>query len=292
MGKRAPLRKTHLKYVDDMSLAQSIDMKECLIPNINPTRPETFHDRTNHILPSTAYTLQDDLNDLVQYSENHEMKINTKKSKVMMFNTAKKYAGRPTLTLPGMGQENLEVVEKYKLLGVMIRSDLRWHDNSQYICKRGYQRLWMLRRLKKLGASELELLEVYERQIRSVLELAVPAWQPGLTKLESDLIERVQRSAFYIILGQKYESYENALEMLHKERLSVRRVNLCEKFAKRAQKNPMFTNWFYPDDFVPPKIQTRANQCKSKKKNFKPVETRTVRYANSPLPYLTKLLNK
>ena len=134
--------------------------------------------------------------------------------------------------------------------------------------------------------------QIYERQIRSVLELAVPAWQPGLTKLESDLIERVQRSAFYIIRGQKYESYENALEILHKERLSVRRVNLCEKFAKRAQKNPMFTNWFYPDDFVPPKIQTRANQCKSKKKNFKPVETRTVRYANSPLPYLTKLLNK
>ena len=60
-----------------MRLAQSIDMKECLIPNSNPIRPEAFHDTPNHILSSTEYALQEDLNDLVHYAENHEMKINT-----------------------------------------------------------------------------------------------------------------------------------------------------------------------------------------------------------------------
>ena len=42
----------------------------------------------------------------------------------------------------------------------------------------------MLRRLKNLGAKEEELLDVYTKQIRSVLEMAVPVWEPGLTKKE------------------------------------------------------------------------------------------------------------
>ena len=189
-----------------------------------------------------------------------------------------------------MGQENLEVVEKFKLLGVIIRSDLKWYENTQFICKKGYGRLWMLRRLKQLGATESELLDVYEKQIRSVLELAVPVWQPGLNNQDSNQIERVQRTAFYIILGQTYDCYDNALSILDRERLSVRRTKLCEKFAKKTQKTPKFTHWFYPNDFVPPTIHTRANQHKSKNK-YKPVETRTERYANSPLPYMTRLLN-
>ena len=60
---------------------------------------------------------------------------------------------------------------------------------------------------------------------------------------------------------------------------------------RRHKKNSKFTNWFHPNNFVPPTIQTRANQHKSKKDYDKPVKTRAERYANSPLPYMTKLLN-
>ena len=113
------------------------------------------------------------------------MRINQKKSKVMVFNTARHYDFMPTLTLPGMGVgEYLEVVENFKLLGVVVRSDLKWYDNTNHICKKGYQRLWILRRLKKLGATKHELLDIYYKQVRSVLELAVPVWQPGLTQQE------------------------------------------------------------------------------------------------------------
>ena len=88
------------------------------------------------------------------------------------------------LTLSGAGGNNLEIVESVKLLGLKLRSDLRWCDNTDYICHKGYARLWMLRRLKGLCANQAELLDVYEKQIRSVLELAVPVWQPALTKQE------------------------------------------------------------------------------------------------------------
>ena len=37
---------------------------------------------------------------------------------------------------------------------------------------KAYQRLWMVRRLKQMGANDDELLDVYCKQIRSVLEYA------------------------------------------------------------------------------------------------------------------------
>ena len=73
----------------------------------------------------------------------------------------------------------LEVVEQFKLLGVILQSNLKWNSNTEYICKKGYARLWMLRRLKSLGANCDELLDVYDKQIRCVLELAVVVWEPG-----------------------------------------------------------------------------------------------------------------
>ena len=74
------------------------------------------------------------------------MIINKEKTKVMLFNTARIFDGMPQLTLSGMGGENLEVVEKFKLLGVIMRSDMKWYDNTEYICQKGYSRLWMIRR--------------------------------------------------------------------------------------------------------------------------------------------------
>ena len=125
LGKRAPLPNIHMKYVDDLSLAQAINLKECVIPNPNPTHPLNYHERTNHILPACNYTLQEDLNNVSNYANNHQMRINTEKCKVMMFNTGRKIDAGPQLTLPGMGGKYLEVVESFKLLGVKIRADLK-----------------------------------------------------------------------------------------------------------------------------------------------------------------------
>ena len=35
--------------------------------------------------------------------------------------------------------------------------------NTEYICQKGYERLWMLRRLKGLGASEVEMMYIWNR---------------------------------------------------------------------------------------------------------------------------------
>ena len=47
--------------------------------------------------------------------------------------------------------------------------------------------------MKILDIEPLIILDVYEKEIRSILELAVPAWHSGITLKQSRDIERVQK---------------------------------------------------------------------------------------------------
>ena len=71
------------------------------------------------------------------------------KCKVMIFNTRREYDGKPRLSVER--DDYLDVLKVVKLLGIIVSSDLKGSNNSVFICKKGYARLWMLRRLKKLG---------------------------------------------------------------------------------------------------------------------------------------------
>ena len=180
---------------------------------------------------------------------------------------------------------NLEVVEQQKLLGIVVQSDLRWHANTHNMCVKGYSRLWMLRRLKLVGANTDELLDVYQKQVRSVMELAVAVWEPALTVAEDKQIERVQKAAYSIILGDNYNTYSTALKVLGAETLGTRRKKLTLNFAKKAYKHPKYQTWFRSKTGNVP--NTRAE-----KTVLKTVDTRTDKYRDSPLPYLTSVLNQ
>ena len=88
----------------------------------------------------------------------------------MVFNEGRKVDILPQVKL---NQGTLiEVVDDMKLLGIMIRSDLKWHDNTQHIISKSFQRMWIIRNLKKYGAKENLLIEAYTQQIRSITEMA------------------------------------------------------------------------------------------------------------------------
>ena len=131
------------------------------------------------------------------------MVINKKKTKVMLFNTSIKYDCQPELHI---NDEVLEVVSKMKLLGVIITEDLRWRENTRYITKKAFSRIWILRRLKNIGASRRMLIDTYYKQIRTVVEFAAVLWNAGLTQENTSQIERVQKSALCVILGSNYRS--------------------------------------------------------------------------------------
>ena len=77
------------------------------------------------------------------------MQLNPLKTKGMLFNPLHKWDFQPQLTTNG--SDPIEIVEEYKILGYVMRSDLKTTSNTDYICQRAYKRMWILRRLKSLG---------------------------------------------------------------------------------------------------------------------------------------------
>ena len=290
-NRRQIIPNIHMKYVDDLTLAETINVKDSVLPNPdpNPPRPLAYRDRTLHMLPRDQTPVQAELYKMVQYCEENQMRINTDKTKAVLFNTARKYDFMPQLTIDGTNP--LEVVEEFRLLGLVFKSNLSWQANTNQMCQKGFARLWMLRRLKKLGATQSEMIDVYYKQIRCILELAVAVWTPGLNKGESDQIERVQKCALHVIMGDNYQNYDHAAQLLEVDKLSQRRVQLCLNFARRLENHPKYSTWFHPAEEVqPPYIKTRSEKTLVQSK-YTPVPYRTDRFSRSPLPYLTELLN-
>ena len=87
-----------------------------------------------------------------------------------------------------------------------------------------------------MGASDEDILDVYCKQIRSILEFAVPVWNSSITGENISDIERVQKTALHIILGDRYVSYSNALRLSGLDKLSNRRRKFCLSFAKKSLK--------------------------------------------------------
>ena len=162
-----------------------MDLKKQLIEDENNLeKPLTYHSRTEHRLPAENSKTQAQLKAIVKYAEENEMKLNKKKTKVMLFNNA----WTPELVIE---EETIEVVEQLKLLGVQVTSDFKWSTNTAYITKRGYNKLWVIRRLKSSGANTKELCDISCKHVRSILEYAAVVWHSALTVQNSLDIERV-----------------------------------------------------------------------------------------------------
>ena len=271
----------HLKFVDDLTLGEAIDLKKQLVFKGNRQLPDNFHSRTGHILPEENSRVCQQLHSLTNFADNNEMLINYKKTKFILFNNAKNLDFEPNFEING---QQIELVDVARLLGVIVRSDLKWCSNTEDITKKGFKRLWMLRRLKALGATQKRLVDVLVKQVRSLLEIAVPVWHSGLTVAESKDIERVQKAGLQVILGPRYKNYENALAKCGLKTLNQRRVELCTRFAKKSAKHEKHRKWFVPN--------LKTTITRSKQPKYCPVFSRTVRFDKSPLSYLTKLLNQ
>ena len=270
-----------VKFVDDGSIATSIDMKATLtLDSTNRPRPLNFNERTGHTLPPHLNPLQYFISDLENFAVANKMSINGPKTNVMLFNCARKWAFPPEVFFSNGSM--LQVVEKVKLVGIMITNDLKWEENTKYLCTKARQKLWLLRRMKGLELSDLQMLDVYSKEIRSILEMCVPVWHPGLTRKQSRNIESIQKLAFRIILSHRYISYNNALSVFGVKTLEERRVELCKNFALKNSKS----------EFSFFEIKEKTVNTRSSAVKVQEYKCNTARFEKTSLPYLCKLLNQ
>ena len=121
--------------------------------------------------------------------------------------------------------------------------------------------------------------------VRSILEHSATVWHSSLSKENRDDLERVQKTAFRIILGERFKTYKKALQLLDLQTLDERREQLCLTFAKRASKHPKFMH-FFP-------LNQKSHQMNTRNfEKFKVHYAHTERLKNSAIIYMQKLLNE
>ena len=91
------LNQIHLKYVDELSLAEAVNLKELgTTPVECRPQPDPYHARTGHTLEPDDSKVYTQLLRTQQYAEDNRMKLNPKKTKLMLFNPAKAYDFMPS----------------------------------------------------------------------------------------------------------------------------------------------------------------------------------------------------
>ena len=85
---------------------------------------------------------QNNLTKINEWTNEHQMKLNTDKTKYIIFNFCSSYEFRTRLMIKDC---LLEQVHEMRLLGIILQDDLSWTANTRYLVKRAYTRTIILR---------------------------------------------------------------------------------------------------------------------------------------------------
>jgi hypothetical protein len=222
------------KYIDDLSVLQLVCLSG-LVTDYN------FYQHVasdvgidDMFLPPDSYPTQNNLNVIYDWTTDNLMQLNEAKCNYMVFSRSKtKFATRLSIN-----NTNLERITATKLLGVCLTEDMSWSKNCKEMCIKAYSRLSMLTKLKYVGVSIEDLLDVYKLYIRSVTEYCSVAFHSSLTQANSNTLERIQKTCLKVILSEMYVSYDSALEMCGLQTLFSRREKRCLDFSLKCIKHP------------------------------------------------------
>ena len=144
----------------------------------------------------------------------------------------------------------------------------------------------MMTKLKYIGVSTEDLIEIYVLFIRSLTEYCATAFHSSLTLEQSRDIERIQKTCLKVILGDNFVDYAAALEMTGLKTLHDRREERCYKFALKSVRHPTMNRIF-------PRNQNENKGMEVRNKEaFEVYFARTESYRRSAIPHCQRILNR
>ena len=223
------------KFVDDLTFLEIIPLLSVGLATYN-VRAHIPSDIPTHnqIIASENLKSQDQLQKISHWTQNQKMKLNVRKTKSMIFNFLKKHHFNTKLSV---NNDRVEIVKEAKLLGTIITDDLKWNKNTKEIVRKAYERMQLLNKAAHFTSAKGDLKKIYQTFVRSILEQSSAVWHSSLSKKNHRDLERVQKAAVRVIMGQTYTGYENGLKALNIETLDKRRDRLCLRFAKKCLKS-------------------------------------------------------
>lgn len=186
-----------------------------------------------------AYTLQEDLHKLHEWSTEWQMLFNTGKCKVMHFGNKNMHYDY------FMGQDLLETTEEEKDLGVYINHKLTPSTHIASIVKTSNQILGMIYRTYEDKSKE-NITNLYKSLVRPHLDYCSQAWRPYLQQ-DIDNIEKVQKRATRMISNLSGKDYSTRLKETQLMSLETRRLraDLIEVYKIICEKDDISPDIFF-----------------------------------------------
>ena len=275
------LTEDRFKYIDDLSILQLICLSGLLVDYNFQNHIASDIAVDQKFLPADTLQTQVHLNFISSWTHENLMKLNIAKSNFMIF-TRMKEDFTTRLHLNGRSLERISVT---KLLGVWIEEDMSWTRNCKEICKRAFSRLSIITKLRYVGVSQDDLLDIYVLFIRSVAEYCSVSFHSSLTKEQSRKLESIQRTCLKVILGEEYSDYQSAMDTFGLVTLEERRKKRCLDFSLKCLKNPRTARLF-------PMNPNQNNHLVRSHELFKVNFAKTSTYKKSAIPFCQRLLNE
>ena len=170
--------------------------------------------------------LQISADSLVAWTEQNHMRVNESKTKEMLIYFGTKH-NPSELARIHINSKEIERVESFKLLGIVLSSDLSWSAQDDYMLRKVAKRMYCIHYLVRARVKDTDVLTIYCSVIRTVLEYACPVWHPGLTQKQSDEIEKIQKRCLKLIYPNL--SYNHALATSGLTKLQERRETITRE---------------------------------------------------------------
>ena len=220
-----------ISYIDDSMLIESM--------------PKNNQFQTNNVnssqRPLTNQRLQKAVEEMENFSDSKDFKLNEKKTVLMQFGNVSQNS-KVDIKLKG---QSINEVTEFKYLGIWLDQKLNLDTHVEKIAKKASKRIWLLRKLRYEGIKAKELVIIYKSQIRSILEYGCQALYPIYNNGQLAKLEKVQINALKSIYGFQ-NSANNVRTLANCKEIKVRFEKLTDQFILKTFKGNK-TDWFTTD---------------------------------------------
>ena len=156
---------------------------------------------TNELSPNSL-TLNNEINLVTDWLSINKLSLNASKTKCMTFHSKKKMIHLPSLII---GNTEIEHVENFPFLGIIINKNLNWDSHINHIARKISKTIGILNRLKRTLPS-YTLKTIYNSLINSHINYGILCWG-----YKSNKILKLQKKAVRIISNSKFNAHTQPL---------------------------------------------------------------------------------
>lgn len=183
-----------------------------------------------------AKKLQDEIRRISLWCHDSGLVLNATKTKIMHIRAPHIKRTNQMFTFEdpcpqsnGRTKTKIEIVKKYKYLGIMVDEHLKWHEQIDHLRNKLRSAAYILKHLSYCSRKEV-LLKVYYAIVESYLRYGITAW--GSARKLS-MIKRNQNGILKILKNAKIETLPLKLDNLFKL------VNVSEYYDQMAFRSPI-----------------------------------------------------